>query len=76
MRVSEIKVFVTDIFLTVSCFFKIKIMFYTHKAKLMLKHTSTGTAVVCMCAYCGIYVPCIAVLAAMNYTVKKTEAII
>lgn len=37
--------------------------------------TSTGTADVCMCAYCGIYAPCIAVLAAINCRTKEGETV-
>lgn len=36
--------------------------------------TSIGTADVCMCAYCGMYAPCIGVLAAMNYEKKVRKS--
>lgn len=35
--------------------------------------TSGGTAADCMCWYCGIYAPCIAVLAAMNCRKRETD---
>lgn len=35
--------------------------------------TSTGTADVCTCAYCGIYAPCIGVLAGMNCHGRKDK---
>lgn len=46
---------------------------FTHNRLHANAHTSTGTVDVCMCAYCGIYAPCIGVLAAMNCTMKEKQ---